>query len=138
MTMRQSLQTDAKQLLRRIGLVCLWLLLVACSDDNRIHFEVRNLADKSATPLTDLILVAGDKKYSWSTLAGGETISVTLWATPNSGREVGLIYSQTGELKSYDGPKLGTNEQGYRVLFQVNATGVVSSRYCALPCSLDD
>jgi hypothetical protein len=136
--MRRSFLSNLEHIFWLSISLSLSLLLVACGNDSGIHIKVSNLADKSAAPLTDLILVAGDKKYSWSTLAGGESMSVTLRATPDSGREVGLIYSQTGELKSYDGPRLGISEQGYRVLFQINAIGVVSSRYCALPCSLDD
>lgn len=121
-----------------IAFLCIAQLLAACSDDNRVHFEIRNLADKTTAPLTNMAVIVGDDKYAWPTLAGGETQSVNLWPNPDSGREVGLHFTQEGEQKGWGGLKLGSGKQGYRFILEIDADGHVTSRYCALPCSLDD
>jgi hypothetical protein len=123
---------------QRIGLVCLGLSLVACSDDNRVHFEIRNLADQSAAPLTDMGLTVGDDKYHWPTLKGGETQSVNLWPSPTGRREVVFLFTRVGERKDWVGPTLGMSNQGFRFNLEIDADGNVTSRYCALPCSFDN
>ena len=112
--------------------------LVACSDDESIKIKVHYLAPDPAPALTDLRVFAGDDKYSCPSMANGETQSVTLKADPQSEREVVLLYALNGEQGSWDGPKLGRSRQGFRVYVQLGASGVMTSRYCALPCSLDD
>jgi hypothetical protein len=136
--MQRSHQTCVEQLLRRCVFLCLGLSLTACNDDNRVHFEIRNIDDKSAAPLTDMCLIVDDDKYCWPTLSGGETQSTNLWPSPSGEREVVLLYTHAGERRDWVGPKLGRSQQGYRVYVQLGATGVMTSRYCALPCSFDN
>jgi hypothetical protein len=136
--MQRSHQTCVEQLLRRFVFFCLTLLLVACGDDNGIHVKIKNLGDKTSAPLTNLALVVADAKHEWSAIESGETLSVTVRADPNSEREVVLIYTHAGKQKSWDGPILGMGRQGYRFILEIDADGNVTSRYCALPCSLDE
>jgi hypothetical protein len=136
--MQRDFLINIVRLLRRGGLACLALSLAACGDDENIKIKVHYLAPNPAPALTDLRVFAGDDKYSWPSMASGETQSVTLKADPQSEREVVLLYAMDGRQQSWDGPKLGRSRQGYRVYVQLGAAGVMTSRYCALPCSLDD
>jgi len=122
----------------RICLLCLGLSLMACSNDEGIYISVTNLADKTTPALTNVVVIAGDEKYSRSTLEGGESQSVTLHADPRSERELTLSFTQGDQRKYWGGAKFGMGNQGYRIDLQVDATGAVTGRYCVKPCSLDE
>lgn len=121
----------------RGSLLCMALLLASCSKEGRVQLEVRNLADTSAAPLTDMGLTVDADKYHWPSLGGGEVRRVNLWPGPDGAREVVLYYTQAGNPKSWVGPRLGVSQQGYLVRLDIDADGSVSSRHCAQPCSLD-